>query len=101
MRIDYLIRAHTAPEQLARLVERLDDGDVRFYVHVNRLSDDEVFEAMRARLAGREHVTWLPRVACRWGGFSLWRRRSWGSRRSWRAATCLTTLCSSRARTTR
>ena len=71
MRIDYLIRAHTAPEQVARLVERLDDGDVRFYVHVNRLSDDEVFEAMRARLAGREHVTWLPRVACRWGGFSL------------------------------
>lgn len=71
MRIDYLIRAHTAPEQLARLVERLDDGDVRFYVHVNRLSDDELFEAMRTRLAGREHVTWLPRVACRWGGFSL------------------------------
>ena len=24
MRIDYLIRAHTAPEQLARLVQRLD-----------------------------------------------------------------------------
>jgi hypothetical protein len=71
MRIDYLIRAHTAPEHLTRLVERLDDGDVRFYVHVNRLTDDQVFDAMRAQLAGREHVVWLPRVACRWGGFSL------------------------------
>jgi hypothetical protein len=71
MRIDYLIRAHTAPEQLARLVERLDDGDVRFYVHVNSLTDDAVFDAMRERLSGREHVVWLPRVACRWGGFSL------------------------------
>lgn len=71
MRIDYLIRAHAAPEQLARLVERLDGGDVRFYIHINSLTDDEVFEAMRARLAGCDHVTWLPRVACRWGGFSL------------------------------
>lgn len=73
MRIDYVIRAHTAPEQLARLVERLDEGDVRFYVHVNSRTDDEVFEAMRARLAGHEHVVWAPRVACRWGGFSLLR----------------------------
>jgi core-2/I-Branching enzyme len=71
MRIDYLIRAHTAPEQLARLVGRLDDGDVRFYVHVNRLTDDETFEAMRQGLRGHDNVVWLARVACYWGGFSL------------------------------
>jgi len=73
MRIDYLIRAHMAPEQLVRLVGRLDEGDVRFYVHVNRLTDDETFAAMQAGLAGRENVVWLPRVACYWGGFSLLR----------------------------
>ena len=71
MRIDYLIRAHTAPEQLGRLVERLDEDDVRFYVHVNRLTDDDVYRAMVTRLDGHERVTWLPRVVCRWGGFSL------------------------------
>jgi Core-2/I-Branching enzyme len=71
MRIDYLIRAHTAPEQLARLVQRLDERDVRFYVHVNRLTDDGTFEAMQQGLAGRDNVVWLPRVACYWGGFSL------------------------------
>jgi hypothetical protein len=71
MRIDYLIRAHTAPEQLARLVERLDAADVRFYIHVNRRTDDEVFGAMQSRLSGRDDVVWLPRVACYWGGFSL------------------------------
>ena len=71
MRIDYLIRAHTAPEQLARLVQRLDERDARFYVHVNRLTDDETFEAMQQGLAGRDNVVWLPRVACYWGGFSL------------------------------
>ncbi|MDQ2909464.1 MAG: beta-1,6-N-acetylglucosaminyltransferase [Actinomycetota bacterium] len=71
MRIDYLIRAHTAPAQLARLVERLDEGDARFYVHVNRLTDDETFGAMQEGLRGRDNVVWLPRVACYWGGFSL------------------------------
>lgn len=71
MRIDYLIRAHTAPEQLARLVRRLDEGDARFYVHVNKLTDDATFEAMQQGLAGRDNVVWLPRVACYWGGFSL------------------------------
>jgi core-2/I-Branching enzyme len=73
MRIDYLIRAHMAPEQLARLVGRLDEGDVRFYVHVNRLTDEETFAEMQAGLAGRENVVWLPRVPCYWGGFSLLR----------------------------
>jgi core-2/I-Branching enzyme len=71
MRIDYLIRAHTAPEQLARLVGRLDEGDVRFYIHVNSLTDDETFTAMQQGLRGRDNVVWLPRVACYWGGFSL------------------------------
>jgi hypothetical protein len=71
VRIDYLIRAHTAPEQLARMVGRLDEGDVRFYVHVNALSDDETFAAMQAGLRGRDNVVWVPRVKCYWGGFSL------------------------------
>ena len=73
MRTDYLIRAHTAPKQLARLIGRLDEGDVRFYVHVNALTDDETFRAMRAGLESRGNVVWLPRVPCYWGGFSLLR----------------------------
>jgi Core-2/I-Branching enzyme len=71
MRIDYLIKAHKAPEQLVRLVQRLDEGDVRFYIHVNSLTDDETFTAMQQGLRGRENVVWVPRVACYWGGFSL------------------------------
>jgi Core-2/I-Branching enzyme len=71
MRIDYLIRAHTAPEQLARLVGRLDEGEARFYIHVNSLTDDAVFTAMQQGLRGRDNVVWLPRVECYWGGFSL------------------------------
>jgi hypothetical protein len=71
VRIDYLIRAHTAPEQLARLVGRLDEGDVRFYVHVNALTDDQTFAAMQDGVRGRDNVVWVPRVKCYWGGFSL------------------------------
>jgi hypothetical protein len=71
MKVDYLIRAHTAPEQLARLVSRLDTGNARFFVHINRLTDDETFAEMQRLLQGRETVTWVERQACYWGGFSL------------------------------
>jgi hypothetical protein len=71
VRIDYLIRAHKAPEQLARLVGRLDASEVRFYVHVNALTDDETFAAMQEGLRGRDNVVWMPRIKCYWGGFSL------------------------------
>ena len=52
-------------------MQRLDGRDARFYVHVNRLTDDETFEAMQQGLDGRDNIVWLPRVACYWGGFSL------------------------------
>ena len=48
------------------------------------------------------NVTWLPARRLPLGRLQpLARRRSSGSRRSWRAATCRTTRCCSRARTTR
>ena len=71
MSVAYLIRAHTSPEQLARLVGRLDTGEARFYVHVNRRTPEDTFAAMRAGLTGRDSVVWLRRLACYWGGFSL------------------------------
>lgn len=71
VRIAYIIRAHQAPDQLARLIGRLDSSDATFFVHVNRRSPDGVFDRMRALLAGNPRVTWLPRIDCYYGGFSL------------------------------
>jgi hypothetical protein len=69
--VAYLIRAHHAPAQLERLVRRLHTPRSRFYVHVNRRTDDAVYDEMVERLQDVERVSWLPRVSCYWGGFSL------------------------------
>jgi Core-2/I-Branching enzyme len=71
MTFAYIIRAHHAPAHLERLVRRLDTPKARFYLHVNRRTDDAVYDEMVERLGDVERVTWLPRVACYWGGFSL------------------------------
>jgi hypothetical protein len=69
--VAYLIRAHQAPAQLERLVRRLNTHRSRFYVHINRRTDDAVYNEMVERLHHVERVNWLPRVSCYWGGFSL------------------------------
>jgi len=71
LRLAYLIRAHHAPELLARLVRRLDGPNVRFYVHVNARTEEKVFREMVAALDGIPNVWWLPRLKCYYGGFSL------------------------------
>ena len=102
MRIDYLIRAHTAPEQLARLVQRLDGRDARFYVHVNRLTDDETFETMQQGLDDRDKDRLAPARRLLLGRLQPLGGDARGDRGDpRRAATCLTMRCSSRARTTR
>jgi core-2/I-Branching enzyme len=69
--VAYIIRAHHAPAHLERLVRRLDTPHARFYVHVNSRTDDAIYDEMVERLRDVERVTWLPRLACYWGGFSL------------------------------
>jgi hypothetical protein len=71
--VAYLIRAHHAPAHLERLVRRLDTPRARFYIHVNRRTDDAVYDEMVERLSDVEDVIWLPRLTCYWGGFSLLR----------------------------
>ncbi len=69
MRIAYVILAHQLPEQLARLVRRLNTPNALFLVHINRRSDDAVYEAARAGLANLDNVVFLRRHKLYWGGF--------------------------------
>lgn len=69
MKLAYIISAYKLPEMLVRLIERLDSPRALFLVHVDRKSGPEVFERMRAPLAGRENVVFLPRHVCHWGDF--------------------------------
>jgi hypothetical protein len=71
LRLAYLIRAHYRPAQLARLVNRLDDDDVSFYIHVSARTSPETYGEIRAALRDSDKVHWTPRVATYYAGFSL------------------------------
>lgn len=68
-RIAYVILAHQLPEQLVRLVRRLDSPRALFLIHINRRSDDAIYQAARAGLAERKNVVFLRRHKLYWAGF--------------------------------
>ena len=67
MKKTYLIQAHKNPEQLLRLINRLDDGESFFYVHIDTKSNFENFTA----IIKQPNVKLIEnRVDCIWGDFS-------------------------------
>jgi hypothetical protein len=68
VKLGYIVSAYRLPDQLARLLRRLDDGSATFLVHVDRKTDDATFRRMREGAAAR-NVTFLDRHVCHWGGF--------------------------------
>ena len=71
MRVAYILLAHKEPDQLVRLVRRLDDPSSSFFVHIDRYADDAIFDAAHGPLAGSPNVRFLPRRRCSWGGFGM------------------------------
>jgi hypothetical protein len=70
MKIAYLILAHKNPAHLARLISRLNDSSVLFYVHIDKKSNIQDFfnqtDSMDAEI-----VYANKREDGRWGGFGL------------------------------
>ena len=68
MRKHYLLLAHDQPSHVRRLIDRLDDGEATFWVHL----DARVDPAGWSDVLGREHVVGVePRFRCLWGTWSL------------------------------
>jgi hypothetical protein len=70
MKIAYMIAAHKNPKWIVRLVDRLDDEDISFFIHINQ-KEEQVYQATREMLAGRENIYFTPRVPIRWADFGL------------------------------
>lgn len=68
MKIAHLILAHTAPDQLARLISVLDGGNASFFVHLDQKADKKAFDFLlknnRVKLVTR-------RVKVAWGAYSV------------------------------
>lgn len=65
---NYLILAHKNPLQLGRMIERLDDGASKFFIHLDAKTPIEPFAAC---FEGA-HIRFIePRERCVWGDFSI------------------------------
>ncbi|HSK16940.1 MAG TPA: beta-1,6-N-acetylglucosaminyltransferase [Gaiellaceae bacterium] len=65
----YIISAYKLPDQLIRLVRRLDTETSSFFVHVDRKTDDDTYRRMTEPLSGLDNVHFLERHRCHYGGF--------------------------------
>jgi len=68
MKIAHLILAHTAPEQVYRLVKRLQHPDAKYYNHIHLKADITQFNS----LLQLERVSFVnERVNVKWGAYSI------------------------------
>ena len=68
MQKNYLILAHKNPLQLSRMIERLDDGASKFFIHLDAKTPIEPF----ATCLEGAHIRFIePRERCVWGDFSI------------------------------
>jgi hypothetical protein len=69
MQLAYIISAYQYPEQLIRLIHRLDTDSTSFFVHVDKKTDDCIYREIIYALSHRPNVHFLKRHRCDWGGF--------------------------------
>jgi hypothetical protein len=67
MKIIYIITAYKLPDQLVRLVKKLNTDDTSFFIHVDKKTDDETYNRMVSPLSDYANVTFLKRHICYWG----------------------------------
>jgi hypothetical protein len=69
VKIAYIVTAYALPDQVVRLVRRLNAPDTSFFVHVDRRTDDETYERIAGPLSAYPNVHFSRRYRWRWGHF--------------------------------
>lgn len=64
----YIILAHKQPEQLYRLVEKLDDNESTFFIHIDKNRSIDNFNNL---LGFQDKVQFVKREASIWGGIGI------------------------------
>lgn len=67
MKIAYIILAHRYPQQVVRLVQRLNSPDAAFVIHLDSKMDAASAGAVHNGLAALPNVAYLPRISGDWG----------------------------------
>lgn len=71
LKIAYLILAHRYPEQLFRLVDRLDTENVFFFIHIDKKVDAAMHQSITGHFSGKSNVRFIKRFKCYWAGFGI------------------------------
>ena len=67
MKIAYIISAYKYPDQLVRLVLRLNTNDTTFLIHFDKRTDDRQYDKAVQALKLLPNVVFLDRHKCYWG----------------------------------
>jgi hypothetical protein len=70
LRVAYLILAHRNPDQLRRLVDRLEP-DAPVFVHFDARAPRRMFARAERLLSSCSNVRFVPRHRCYWGSFNI------------------------------
>lgn len=71
MKIAYIILAHKYPEQLTRLIHRLNTETSSFFIHIDQKADQEIYNQIVTQLSTLPNVYFLKRYNTYWGSFNL------------------------------
>jgi hypothetical protein len=64
----YIILAHKNEDQLVRLIDRLNDGDSCFFIHIDINS---ILQQSKELFKNKENIKSLPGINTQWGSFGL------------------------------
>ncbi|WP_022824346.1 beta-1,6-N-acetylglucosaminyltransferase [Hymenobacter norwichensis] len=70
-RIAYLILAHRYPEQLVRLVSRLNTESAVFLIHIDKKVSNAIYDSIVHQLSLHKNVYFIKRYTCYWAGFGI------------------------------
>ena len=67
MRIAYIVLAHQYPDQLVRLIHRLNTETASFFIHIDRKTDSSFYRRVVSAVGSLPNVCFLKRHRCYWG----------------------------------
>jgi len=71
MRIAYIILAHNYPEQLMRLIYKLNTDETSFFIHIDKKTDGKIFNQIFTELHKLPNVFFVKRYNSGWGSFDI------------------------------
>jgi hypothetical protein len=71
LRFAFLILMHKNPEQVVRLVERLDGPQSSFFIHVDARASNQIYSHIARFALTHSNVACVQRHRCHWGDFGI------------------------------